>query len=308
LNNDPIEEKLHVVIVVSNPQLYKSRYRLAQEFIKRIETEEENVLLYIVEVIYNDQKYVLTDAKNKRHLQLHTTASPIWLKENMINLGVKRLLPSDWKAFAWIDADVQFDDPNWAINTLKVLNGSMDVIQLFSHAVDMDKKGETMFVFSSFGFKHIKGDPYSKIGHNLWHPGYAWACTRKAYEKMGGVYEVGILGSGDMTMALAFIGNALTSLHGSCTEGYKNDVKQYELKCKNLRLGYIPGVIMHHFHGSKKNRMYVERWQILVKHKYDPKTMVEYDKNGLMIGKVGVAPKEMLEDIRKYFEERNEDE
>ena len=37
INNDPIEQKLHVIIVVSNPCLYARRYILAREFIKRME-------------------------------------------------------------------------------------------------------------------------------------------------------------------------------------------------------------------------------------------------------------------------------
>jgi hypothetical protein len=37
-------------------------------------------------------------------LQLRTD-TPIWHKENMINLGVRRLLSDNYKAFAWIDAD-----------------------------------------------------------------------------------------------------------------------------------------------------------------------------------------------------------
>lgn len=37
INNDPIENKLNVIIVISNPCLYASRYILAKEFIKRFE-------------------------------------------------------------------------------------------------------------------------------------------------------------------------------------------------------------------------------------------------------------------------------
>ena len=37
VNNEPIEPKLNVIIVVSNPCLYAKRYILAREFIKRIE-------------------------------------------------------------------------------------------------------------------------------------------------------------------------------------------------------------------------------------------------------------------------------
>ena len=46
-NNDPIEEKLNVIIVVSNPCLYATRYILLKEFVKRVEEEEENVNLFV---------------------------------------------------------------------------------------------------------------------------------------------------------------------------------------------------------------------------------------------------------------------
>ena len=42
INNDPIEDKLNVIIVISNPCLYASRYILTREFIKRFENEETN--------------------------------------------------------------------------------------------------------------------------------------------------------------------------------------------------------------------------------------------------------------------------
>ena len=62
-NNDPIEKKLNVIIVISNPCLYASRYILLKEFVKRIEEEETNVELFIVELIYKNQKYIISDKK-----------------------------------------------------------------------------------------------------------------------------------------------------------------------------------------------------------------------------------------------------
>ena len=44
-NNDMIENKLHLIIVISNPCLYNRRYILTKEFINRIEKEETNVIL-----------------------------------------------------------------------------------------------------------------------------------------------------------------------------------------------------------------------------------------------------------------------
>ena len=313
LNNDPIEDKLHVIIVVSNPCLYARRYILAREFMKRMDCDETNIILYVVEFAYGNQKFIITDSHNKRHLQIRTE-TPIWHKENMINCGVRALLPDTWKAFAWIDADIEFESTTWALDALKLLNGSKDIIQLFSHALDMDKHKNSMTIFSSFSYQYCNNKKYGGKGPEYWHPGFAWACTRKAYEKMGGVYEYGILGSSDNIMALSIIGNGLKAVDVKSTDGYKQSVHDFQNKVKNFRLGYIPGVIKHHFHGSKKNRKYTERWQILVKHLYDPFVHLEIDKSNSRNTKYKViipsstCPKELIDDIYSYFSERNEDE
>jgi hypothetical protein len=304
-NNDPIEDKLHVIAVVSNPCLYDIRYRLMKEFIERMEKDESDVILYIVELAYKKQKYIITDANNKRHLQLRTE-EPLWHKENMINLGVKYLLPKNWKAMAWIDVDVEFENHTWASDTLKILNGSKDVVQLFSHCVDMNKKKAAMQVFTSFGYQYTKKNAYTN-GVNFWHPGYAWACNRKAYEKMDGLYEKGILGAGDNITSMCLIGQGEKSIYAKGTDEYKKSIYEYQKKVSNLRVGYVPGVIRHHYHGAKKNRRYIERWSILIKHEYNPYIHVMKNDFGLMVP-TPQCSKEFLNDIMNYFKERNEDE
>jgi hypothetical protein len=306
LNNDPIDDKLHVVLVISNPCLYARRYILIKEFMQRMELEETNVIVYVVELAYKKQQFIITDAKNPRHLQLRTEV-PIWHKENMINLGVRRLLPPTWKAMAWIDSDVEFENANWVLDTLKVLNGTKDVVQIFNHCVDMDQNESTMSIFTSFGSQYVKGRPYSTKLMNYWHPGYAWACTRKAYDKMGGLLEVPILGSADNIMSLCFIQRGLKGIHASSTEDYKNKVQEFQERVKTLRLGYVPGVIRHYFHGSKKNRRYHDRWQILLDYDFAPSMHLMKDKNGLLVPSPE-CPQGMLDEIMQYFEERNEDE
>jgi hypothetical protein len=232
----------------------------------------------------------------------------LWHKENMINMGVSKLLPKSWKAFAWIDADIEFDSASWASDTLKILNGCKDIIQLFSHAIDMDKDKNAMSIYPSFGFQYAKNRPRGlPNAQNFWHPGFAWAMTRKAYERVGGLYDVSILGSGDHNMSLSIIGKGINSINLNTTDGYKKSVLEFEKKAKNLRLGYTPGVIRHYFHGSKKNRKYLERWQILVDNKYDPLIHVMKNSDGLLVPTIE-CPKKLLESIYGYFEERNEDE
>ena len=305
-NNDPIESKLNVIIVVSNPCLYAKRYILLKEFVKRIEEEEENVNLFVVELAYDKQKFYVTSKTNKNHLQIRT-CDPIWHKENMVNLGVKYLLPKSWKAFAWIDADVEFDSNSWALDTLKILNGCKDVVQLFSHCIDMDKNENTLNIFNSFGYSFNKNKKYTQRGIDYWHPGYAWAITRKAYEKIGGIYDKGVLGSGDSIMALSFINKSGNMNNVNYSEDYNNGMLEFQKKAKTLRLGYTPGIIRHYFHGSKINRQYTERWQILIRHQYSPIHHLTYDSFGILIPTEQFS-EEFKNDILDYFKERKEDE
>jgi hypothetical protein len=306
LNNDPIENKLHVIAVVSNPCLFAKRYILMREFINRFEIEETNVILYVVELAYGNQDFIITNKNNKRHLQLRTDV-PIWHKENMINLGVKYLLPKNYKAFAWIDADIEFENHTWATDTLKVLNGAKDIVQIYSHCVDMDNSENTMKVFNSAGYQYCKGKTYCNNGINYWHPGFAWAITRKAYEKMGGLYEVGILGSGDNIMMLSLLGNGEKAVNSNSHPDYINSIIEFQNKVKNFRLGYVPGIIRHYYHGSKQNRRYHERWEILLKHDYSPIEHIKKDKIGILVPTKSFS-KGLKDDIYTYFNERNEDE
>jgi hypothetical protein len=304
-NNDPIEEKLHVIAVISNPCMFAKRYILMREFISRLKREKD-AILYIVELAYDNQPFIITSPKNPHHLQLRTE-TPLWHKENMINLGVRNLLPKEWKAFAWIDADLEFDSDTWCMDTLKILNGHSDIVQLFSHAIDMDSEEMAMRIFTSAGYMHSKQKPYVNQGPNQWHPGFAWAMTRKAYEKVGGLYQDAILGSGDNLMMLSIIGESLKGLHALSSDGYKESVKEYEENMSTLRFAYVPGVIRHYFHGSKKNRKYHERWMILVEHDYNPRIHIHTDEKGLIVPTC-VFPEQLKKDIFQYFLERNEDE
>jgi hypothetical protein len=217
------------------------------------------------------------------------------------------LLPKKWKAFAWIDSDVEFENPSWAMDTLKVLNGTKDIVQLFSQCIDMNENEEAMSILTSFGYQYVKELRYFKELIRFWHPGFAWACTRKAYEKMGGLYEKAILGSGDNIMALSLIKKGLRGINERSTDDYKQSILEFQERVKTLRLGYVPGVIRHYFHGSKKNRKYGERWQILLKHNFSPSIHIANNEMGVL-EPTKDCPKELLDEIMEYFRQRNEDE
>lgn len=308
LNNDPIEEKLHVIIVISNPCNFAIRYILTKEFIRRMK-DDQNVILYIVELAYDNQEFYITELENKNHLRLRTNSTPIWHKENLVNIGVKKLLPVNWKAFAWIDADIEFENPTWALDTLKILNGCKDIVQLFSHTVFMDANGDTDVILTGLAFQYVKKTKRSnkiKEINSYWHPGFAWACTRKMYEKMEGLYEYAITGDGDMQMSSCFLSQYKFALPTDVSENYRKSLEDYEKRVTGCRLGYVPGVIRHHYHGSINSRKYDMREQILTKYDYSPTIHLTKDTNGLLIP-TSLFPVELMNCILNHFQSKNED-
>jgi hypothetical protein len=314
MNQEPVDDVLHVISVCFNPCQSKRRIQLMNEFIERMAMEEDDrqVVLYIVEVVYGppDTAFAVTQAGNPRHYQIRLPEDEpvLWLKESLINVAVRELLPSEWKAMAWLDADLAFENLFWATECLQLLNGAYDVVQLFSHCVDMDREEGAMQIHTSLGYQHVKGLPPFGKGLNYGHPGYAWACSRSAYEQMGGLYEFGVLGSGDNIMALSFIQSSVVPISFSSHPEYLKSVADFKRRVRGFRFGYVSGVIRHYYHGSKANYKYTERWKILVRGGYNPSLHVwsDMEKGGVLRASTEF-PAAMAEEIREYFFSRKED-
>jgi hypothetical protein len=104
------------------------------------------------------------------------------------------------------------------------------------------------------------------------------------------------------------IGQVDYSIHGKVHENYKKIARAWQEKAKkviNGDIGFVEGTIAHFWHGSKKNRKYQERWQILIDNDFDPEVDIVKDANGLW-KLAGNKPK-LRDDLRKYFSQRNED-
>jgi hypothetical protein len=193
------------------------------------------------------------------------------------------------------------------MDTLRILNGYKDVVQLFSHCVDMDRDETTLNLFHGFGYSFCKNKKYNNLKmKDYWHPGYAWAITREAYEKMGGIYEESILGSGDNIMALSFLGKCEHMINTDYTTDFRESMLDFQTRVAGFRLGYVPGVLRHHYHGTKENRKYTDRWKILVKHGYSPTKHVTHDPSGILIPTFDFSSS-FRADIYHYFLERKED-
>ena len=307
---------LYVVTMVSNPLRFKSRYDLYRDFAKKM--VGPNISLTTVEVAFGDRHFEVTEAGNPNHVQLQTWHE-LWIKENALNIGISRL-PSDWQYVAWIDADVEFQQPDWAEKTIHALQ-HYQVIQPWSDAVDLDSEGKIFNTYKSFMHQYIEygldqvtaadSGAYakaksSKIAYP--HCGYAWAARREAIDGIGGLLDWAIVGSGDHHMAWSMVGKPMVSCPGSVTPAYVNKLKQFESRCAKAidrDVGYVPGVLHHAHHGPKAARGYNSRWRIISDNQFDPDVDTIKDSQGL-ITLAGNKP-QLRDDLRRYFRSRQED-
>lgn len=299
---EPLPAILDVVAVVSNPVRYNSRLSLCRAFQRHMACA--GVRLTLVELAYGERPFEVTEEGNPRHVQLRA-GTELWHKENLINLGIERL-PRDWKYVAWIDADIAFARPDWAQETMQLLQ-HYAIIQMFSHATDLGPNHEPLKTHAGFVYSYQQGFP-NDPRYEIWHPGFCWAARRDAINVLGTLIDFAILGSADRHMAMALIGKAVKTLHQDLTENYRNGVLAWETRAERYiqrNIGYMPGMIYHAWHGKKADRRYRDRWQVLIQNQYDPVVDLKRDWQGawqLTDRSLGLR-----EDIRAYFRARKED-
>lgn len=294
--------KLYVVTPVSNPCRYQSRYRLYKQFEKMV--TDAGAELYTIEAAMGNRPFAITEENNPRHIQLRTW-SEIWHKENLINIAISRL-PQDWEYVAWIDGDVAFARPDWVSETLNQLQ-HYHVVQMFSIAHDLNPNHESFQKHYGFVYSYLNNLKGNKDYSN-WHPGFAWAARKSAIDHLGGLIDYAILGAADRHMAFALAGRVHETIHSKINGGYAQELKLWEERAETYikrNIGYVPGLLMHHWHGKKRDRRYKERWEILVSNNYDPDLDLKRDWQGLYI--LTDRNIKLRDDIRAYFRSRNED-
>lgn len=300
------DDMLYVILPYFNFCKFDNRRRLLLEFVAR-NRHTAGIRIVVSEGKLSGDKYDLPDEIKGvyRHYRFNYPHA-LWIKENLVNLAVKQL-PDNWKYMAWIDADLTFVNDNWVKETKHALR-KFDVIQLFETCVNLGPGGDAEDKPErSFGYMHTNSKhPYHpKAKYGFWHPGYAWAIARKPYEKISGLIDFAVLGSGDRHMALALIGKVEWSAPGNIHDGYHIRLRAFQDRCKGLKLGYISGTIVHHWHGNKADRKYVQRWDILTKGTYNPQIDIKKTKEGLLhLTNEGLR---LQHPIIEYFKGRNED-
>lgn len=303
---------LHVIIPLFNPLRFVSRYVLLEDFIKR--ATDAGAQVWLAEAAFGVRPFEHATKPGcgegpVHHVQFRIR-DELWCKEDMINNTVTRL-PADWEYVAWIDADIQFMNPDWVQETIQQLQ-HYAVVQVFEHAFDLCPNGLPLGkTFCGFPASRVKGlanedgGYYSKRGY--FHPGYGWACTRDAWDTMGGLLDFNIVGGADHQMAHALYGNVQIAIPEKSTESYNRHVLAWEKRALQLRhnVGFVPGTIAHYWHGKKSRRGYWDRWRILVDNGFDPLTDLQRSACGL--NQLSGSKPKLRDALRTYFRSRQED-
>lgn len=294
---------LHVVTAIANPVRWQSRERLFRAFARHM--LKSGVRLTVVECAHGERPFVLDDVPGLQHIGVRARTL-VWAKENLLNIGISRL-PQDWKYVAWVDADIRFRRRDWAAETVQALQ-IHDVVQPWSDCYDLGPNGEHIAHHRGFCRQYVDGAKLGKGAYTFAHPGYAWAATRGALDCLGGLIETAALGAADHHMALALAGRVEDSVHGGVGEAYRAPLRRWQARARTHiggNIGYVPGTIEHHWHGPKASRRYVQRWDVLARHGFNPETDLQRNVWGVL-ELAGNKP-ELRRDMARYFYQRNED-
>jgi hypothetical protein len=226
----------------------------------------------------------------------------IWIKENLINLTVKKHLPEDWQYLCWLDGDIIFDDPNWIKKTISLLNTN-DIIQMFALCMNqlyLDRREYTSH-YSFLKYLSLKINFIKDLCAK--HTGYGWAINRNFYEKIGGLWENHIIGGGDTIMAKCVSQDINEDLAQHAINMYSpefiKDCLEYQNKFKDCKYSFLDVNIYHLYHGDIGRRRYIQRHGLLKKHNYN-KSSLRHNEDGIIY----LEDQNLKNEIEEYFTNR----
>lgn len=295
-----------------NPRHYRTKRNNYERFAQPIRAA--GIPLITVECAFADAAFDLPAAEDTLQIRCPDV---MWQKERLLNLAMDQL-PREAEKVAWLDADILFTNPNWAVFTAEMLN-RLAFVQPFT--LRRKYRAGNLEIDSEIGDLHSFAYGCAKNPGVLKHSGYfehgstgfAWAARRSIFKGIG-LYDRMISGTADHLMAHAMLGDfdspcirsvfdlplgTKLFLHNS---RFKKRIKQFipEILMNRIRnspavrntnrqllthfiawaeklgqsakgeLGYIPGIVLHLWHGHNSDRAYRERHHELLRMGFDP--------------------------------------
>lgn len=257
--------------------------------------EREGVKVFGVEAHLNHRPPLTLQYPNWRQISVSPKTQVLWHKEALLNLAEK-LVPAEFDALAWIDTDVWFSNPNWVQDAEKKLE-THDVVQLFSEARWTSEMGDIEMSRPSVALVPLTSEWKS-------HPGFAWAMRRDFWKKIGGLFPFALSGGGDGVAALAFQNKKLWPFLYTHLGADPSLYNKWAKSAKDARVSCIEGDCYHEWHGSREDRKYVDRAQVVSRITIGRDVVLA--PNGLPTWTAEANPA-LIRAVADYFIQRNED-
>ena len=293
-----------------NPVGYRRRVENYRHFRSNL-----NVPLITVELGY-DGRFDLGQDAAEIHIRVDSQ-DVMWQKERLLNIALE-YLPDDCAYFAWLDADVVFDDVNWAAKSIEALQ-RYPLIQPFDRVFEstpanpansvnpVNTQGHSLaYIYSSgtdmstllSGNMRIKGC----------NGGLAWVARREVFAT-DAFYDTCIMGSGNRAMLCAAFGQeqyAVSYLQmPAAWEAHYREWAQRHRQQVGGDVGYIAGSVTHLWHGDLRDRAYKSRHREFREYQFDPNVDIMLDDSGCWRWSTDKA--QMQDYVSRYFYQRRED-
>ena len=325
---DTFEPAADLCVVTSyfNPHGYRRRRDNYARFIDQLARSRQPHL--VVEAAFEGQDFTLAPGPNVLQIRARDV---MWQKERLLNFAVSRL-PKRFRKIAWLDCDLVFVEPAWAVDTSRLLDEHA-VVQPFERAVRLPRDRVSLDedeanrltsndLWRSYAAVHADDPAAHREGHFAahGHTGFAWAARRELLDDPG-LYDACLSGSGDHLMAHVFSGD----VDGPCVRRTfsrvgrihrRNPPSAWErhfldwavrmrLAMRGGGMGCARGTVLHLWHGDPSLRQYSDRNRELGALDFDPALDLRLGSSGAW--EWARERPELRDWAVQYFPRRNED-
>jgi DNA-directed RNA polymerase subunit RPC12/RpoP len=322
------ERELAVVSCFFNPGGSLKRVSNFQAFLSSL--KKSGVHCTVVELAFGSNDFAIVGHEDVIQLR---TRDVLWHKERLLNIGIRKLLSKGYRKIAWLDGDIEFEDPQWPMELASRLEQS-NLCQVFEDiGIQEHQSGPPMVAPSAVKYFRESGRLYQQparkglpmLGGILkgGQSGFGWAARAEVLEKVM-LFEGAVVGGGDKLMYIAsladkFSSNSFQELSQSkiaCSAcGHRNRSDAYRAQLLDWaqrwseavdgEVDYARLYITDMFHGKRDDRGYLTRHDILYRNAFDPARDLVRDPSGCL---AWVAGKESLKrEVEAYFLSRRED-
>jgi hypothetical protein len=280
---EPVTD-LQLITAYFNPLGYRSKRRNYEIFKEAL--VRSGLPLLTIECAIGNAPLTLPRSADVVHVHARDF---MWQKERLLNLVIAQL-PRQCTKVAWLDSDVLFENPRWAVEASKALDHCV-LVQPFATAIRLpqgsDRYSGVGRVRGSFAAVFTESPQHARRGDRRRHgeTGMAWAARRELLDRCQ-LYDTCIIGGGDHVMAHAMSGTCespcIDRLVGTDTAHRAHFARWAETYWGTVQgsIGWVPGAALHLWHGERSNRRYSLRHRELERFAFDPHTDLRIGNTG----------------------------